>query len=404
MTKRSPINAAFLPDSIEFGAEARADSAFLDHGELGGKRARPEQNGEIVRLLHAEIAADLAGAAQDRLADDWRGDHLVVEHDGEWQADILLGHQGEALGAGGVEAEGHHRLAGALIEAGLRVDQVLATDQDRALKHIGDLRRPLRRAARRTAIDQLVADRDLFGLGDLRRVDRGVDQLELELAGLADQLLQPLDVLDAGHLHEHAVTSLALDAGLGRAERIDAPPDGLDRGLNGGAHAVRQPGVGDDQRNVIVTLAGHVQVVAGEAREHVATDRLGELAQFLERLVHVGSVTDLHRDLARSDVLAEIGIADAGLAQSLAHVAANGREPVAGHLLLIELIEEMSAALQVEAEIDLLMWQPGRHARHRGRGEQVGKRKQDTGDDDAQYQDQLPSLEMQHEALKLQSG
>jgi hypothetical protein len=32
---------------------------------------------------------DLARAAGDRLLDDRRGDHLIVEHDGEALADIL---------------------------------------------------------------------------------------------------------------------------------------------------------------------------------------------------------------------------------------------------------------------------------------------------------------------------
>ena len=47
-------------------------------------------------------------------------------------------------------------------------------------------------------------------------------------------------------------------------------------------------------------------------------------------------------------------------------------EPVLDHLVLVELIEEMGAALQVEAEIDLLVGQPGRHARHGGAGNRLG--------------------------------
>ena len=65
-----------------------------------------------------EAAGDLAGAAEDRLADHRRRDHLVVEHDGERPADILLRHLREPARAGGVEAEGDDRLAGALVEAG----------------------------------------------------------------------------------------------------------------------------------------------------------------------------------------------------------------------------------------------------------------------------------------------
>ena len=51
------------------GAEARPDGALLDDGQLGGQRAGAEQDGEVVRRLDGEAAADLAGAAEDRLAD-----------------------------------------------------------------------------------------------------------------------------------------------------------------------------------------------------------------------------------------------------------------------------------------------------------------------------------------------
>ena len=71
-------------------AEPRAHHALLDHGELRRQRARAQQNGEIVGGLHREVAGDLPAAAEDRLADDRRRNHLVVEHDGERPADILL--------------------------------------------------------------------------------------------------------------------------------------------------------------------------------------------------------------------------------------------------------------------------------------------------------------------------
>src|SRR4029079_6954823 len=96
------------------------------------------------------------------------------------------------------------------------------------------------------------------------------------------------------------------------------------------------------------------------------------------------------------EILPEVRIADAVLAQRLAHVAANIAEPVLDHLLLVELIEEMRAALQVEAEIDLLVRQPSGQPRDGSGGKYVGKREQEPGDDDAEDQDHLPSLKMQH--------
>ena len=102
-------------------AEARADGALLDHGQRRRQRAGAQQDREIVGRLHGETAGDLPGAAGDRFADDRRRNHLVVEHDGERLADILLGGLGEFARARGIEAEADDRLAGALVEAGLRV-------------------------------------------------------------------------------------------------------------------------------------------------------------------------------------------------------------------------------------------------------------------------------------------
>ena len=76
-------------------AEAGTDRALLDDGERRRQRAGAQQDGEIVGLLNGEIAGNLPGAAEDRLADHRRRDHLVVEHDGERLADIGLGRFGE---------------------------------------------------------------------------------------------------------------------------------------------------------------------------------------------------------------------------------------------------------------------------------------------------------------------
>ena len=58
------------PDRV--AAKARTDGAFLDNRELGRQRASAKQDGEVVRRLDIEAAADLTGAAEDRLADDGR--------------------------------------------------------------------------------------------------------------------------------------------------------------------------------------------------------------------------------------------------------------------------------------------------------------------------------------------
>ena len=86
-------------------AEAGTDGALLDDGQRRRQRAGAQQDREIVGALHGEAAGDLARAAEDRLADHRRRDHLVVEHDGERLADVLLRRLREFARARRVEAE-----------------------------------------------------------------------------------------------------------------------------------------------------------------------------------------------------------------------------------------------------------------------------------------------------------
>ena len=123
---------------------------------VGGQRAGAQQHGEVVGALDREAAGDLAGAAEDRLADLRRRDHLVVEHDGEGPADILLGRLAEALRA--LESK-RKMTTGSLVrwsKRRLRVDEVLAGHDDAVLDQVGD-RRIVgrvhdRRAGRRAAL------------------------------------------------------------------------------------------------------------------------------------------------------------------------------------------------------------------------------------------------------------
>ena len=94
-TATSATTAAMAPARMESCAEARADGALLDDGQVGRQRAGAQQHREVLRALDGEIALDLAGAAEDRRADHRRGDVLVVEHDGEAAADIRLRHLAE---------------------------------------------------------------------------------------------------------------------------------------------------------------------------------------------------------------------------------------------------------------------------------------------------------------------
>ena len=137
MTSSEPIQAARVPLSIE--SWPRPGPTVRSSMMVSGAGSAPARSrmARSFACCDGEAAGNLAGAAEDRLADHRRRDHLVVEHDREGPPDILLRRLREAARAVGVEAEGDDRLAGALVEAGLRVGQVLAGHHDALLDQIG---------------------------------------------------------------------------------------------------------------------------------------------------------------------------------------------------------------------------------------------------------------------------
>ena len=112
-------------------AEARADDALLDRRQFRRQCAGAQQDRKIVGAFDGEVAGNLAVAGREsQIADDRRGDHLVVEHDRERPANIFLRHGREFARAGGIEAERHDRLAASLlIKSRLRIDQFVAGDE-----------------------------------------------------------------------------------------------------------------------------------------------------------------------------------------------------------------------------------------------------------------------------------
>ena len=104
------------------------------------------------------------------------------------------------------------RLAGALVEARLRVGQVLARDHDPLLDEIGLAVLGLR-CRRRSPIPAAA--------GPAAPAPAGIDvstRRNVSLAVLPSMSLQPLRILQARHLHQDAVDALALDRRLDRAE------------------------------------------------------------------------------------------------------------------------------------------------------------------------------------------
>ena len=187
------------------GAEIGADRALLEDRDRRRQRAGAQQQRQIARRLHREAARDDAAAAEDRLADHRRADHLVVEHDRERLADILARRVAEAPRAGRVEPEADHRLV--VLEGRLRVDQRVAADHDaRLARH-----RPSAPAAvpRSSSAGRISSPGGRRPRRASSTRHAGVDQLEGQLGGLAEQRLDVLGIVDAGQLDQDAVLRLA---------------------------------------------------------------------------------------------------------------------------------------------------------------------------------------------------
>ena len=191
------------------------------------------------------------------------------------------------------------------IEARLRVDQVFALDDDALLD--GEVALVLRRQGL-----------DVAG----RRAGVG-DEPELELRRRAEDLLQPPRVLQARHLDEDAVRALALDVGLGRAQRVDAPAQHLDGLVDGLAHALVDAGLRDREHDQPFGLLGDLDGALPAALPKQAAHGRRELVQLGNQLLAFGGVGHANADAARLDVDAA-GQRDLLLAQDAAHVVAQG--------------------------------------------------------------------------------
>ena len=214
---------AIAPAWIESAPSCGADRALLEDRDRRRQGAGAQQQRQIAGRLHREAAGDDAAAAEDRLADDRRADHLVVEHDRERLADILARRVAETARAGRVELEADDRLV--VLEGGLRVDQHVAADHD-ALAH--DICGRPAAAAFVLRRQDLVARRQAAA-PRLLHADAGIDQLEGQLGGAPEQRLDVLRIVHARELHQDAILALALDRRLLGAGLVDAAADDFDR-------------------------------------------------------------------------------------------------------------------------------------------------------------------------------
>ena len=172
-----------------------------------------------------------------------------------------------------------------------------------------------------------------------------VHQLELQQRRAADQVLGPLGVLDARQLDQDAVFALAPDVRLGDAELVDAVANGFE----GLVHRqllhlldvlVRQV---EDRRKALRILAA------------VADPQVAQLlVQKGFELVDVLLALHLDADLQWARAL-HAGVLDLVFPHQFADFLEIALDTAFDGLLGVDLQHEVHAALQIQAEIDLLV-------------------------------------------------
>ena len=96
---------------------------------------------------------------------------------------------------------------------------------------------------------------------------------------------------------------------------------------------------------------------------------------------------------------AEARKADLGVAQALACIVAQRVEPILAHICGLHGEQQVGAATQVEAEVQLGVREPARPGIDRLPGEEVGNDEQDADDADEKDGDLLPGGKLQHGGL-----
>ena len=167
----------------------------------------------------------------------------------------------------------------ALVEAGLRVGQVAAGDQNLLLDDIGYLRRG--RAHQHFGIGRHPARLRL-----IRRHGR-IDHAEFHLGGLAEQFLQPARILQARHLDQDTVGALALDHRLDGAELVDAALDDLDRLFDGLADALGDGRLRHPEADQAAAGIADFEAALPAGAQQPA-ERLRQLAQLGQRGLQIG--------------------------------------------------------------------------------------------------------------------
>jgi hypothetical protein len=259
------------PDPVTDGvaAEGGPHRELLQVAHGGGESPRPEDLGELVRLVGRELPGDAIVGPEAGLNHGGGLDPLV-EDDGELPADVAPGLARELVGRGGVEGEVDLGPV-VLVYAHPGVLEVTTGDQRFAPQQIVE---PLAGGLADAGEDLHVGGNPSPVRLEERLLARcGVlDEAELELGGGLDDPLCLLHVGDPGELHEDLVAGAAVagDDGLRHPELVDAALERAHGLVDRPPREIPLIDVGHLDHEAVVASLPHTPAAAEVVAENVA--------------------------------------------------------------------------------------------------------------------------------------
>src|SRR5690606_18106816 len=235
-----------------------------------------------------------------------------------------------------------------------------------------------------------LAARRRYALREVGRERALVDQLELELGGLPEQVLERLRILEARDLDDDPVVALADDRRLARAERVDTLAHDVSGALHRLCDRELEPGLG--LRNHDAGVVDHRDCPVALPREAGAG---GERFEDATRRIDLSRVLDQERQsITRSGNIANAN-ARFGIAQGVSRRFLHRLDALSGDLRRFGLEQDVAPAGEVEPEID-------HRARQHGRPTRTGQadQRRDSGEREEQRErpqvNALPRRKFEH--------
>ncbi len=198
--------------------------------------------------------------------------------------------------------------------------------------------------------------------------------MEGQARGLADQLLEPFGIAEAGNLHQNTVIALPLDDGLGGAHLVDTAADDFERLRHQRGHPARNRVFGQGDADA-AARCGDLGFRGRSGLKHPALDHALKRCEGLLRCLELARIGqfDIERRPVRGD-----HAADSGIDQQRPRLAPDIVDTSLDDVVAIDLQQKMRAALQIQPENDFVL---GEKIRHPGYGlvaQEIGQHRDDT--------------------------